>query len=179
MNTAPLALPYKATFLTNLEVKFYFPFINKDFIFVTSFTQENWRNCLQEVLWMFIMGACFLKKDSLVSFPLRFHIFRTTVTKILELSLHFSFDKWQQPTISTAHRMEQTHHAYLAKEIIFRMKMSNIWQCILETISHWQNLIPLGLERKSNFSLHRFFKNIFLVIQWTNESKFNFGNLSK
>lgn len=76
---------------------------------------------------MFIMGpCCFLKKDSLGFFPLRFHIFRTTVTKILELSLHFSFDKWQQLTISAAHSMEQTHHAYLAKEITSCMKMSNI-----------------------------------------------------
>lgn len=129
---------------------------------------------------MVIIGPCFLRKDSLgFFFLLRFHIFRTTVTKILELSLHFSSDKWQQSTISAAHSMEQTHHAYLAKEIIFHMKISNIWQCILETISHWQNLFQLRSDRKSYFSLHCFLKKIFLVIPCTNASNFNFSNFSQ
>lgn len=68
-------------------------------------------------------------------FPLRFHISRITVTKILELSLQFSFGQRQHPTISTMHSMEQTGHAYLAEQILFHMEMSNIWQCILENLS--------------------------------------------
>lgn len=119
-DTALLSLPYKAGFLTYLKAKFYFLLINNVFIFVKYLRKINDIVYKKSLHWITLNGhygpLWFLKKGRpwFFFFPLRFHIFRTTVTQSLELSLHFSFDQWQQPTISIMHSTEQTRHGHLA-----------------------------------------------------------------